>query len=30
MPSMTEHKMCPDDRKVWSRDLKREGKPATL
>ena len=30
MPSMTEQKMCPDDRKVWSRDLKREGKPATF
>ena len=30
MLSMTEQKMCPDDRKVWSRDLEREGKPATF
>ena len=22
--------MCSDDRKVWSRDLEREAKPATL
>ena len=27
---MIEQKMCPDDRKVWSRDLEREGKPATF
>ena len=25
-----EQKMCTDDRKVWSRDLERERKPATL
>ena len=30
MLSMTEQKMCPDDGKVWSRDLEREGKPATF
>ncbi|XP_046862937.1 uncharacterized protein LOC124456562 [Xenia sp. Carnegie-2017] len=29
MLSIIEQKMCPDDRKVWSRDLERE-KPATL
>lgn len=30
MLSIIERKMGPDDRKVWSRDLEREGKPATL
>ena len=30
MLSIIEQKMCTDDRKVWSRDLEREGKPATL
>ena len=25
-----EQKMCTDERKVWSQDLEREGKPATL
>ena len=30
MLSIIEQKMCPDDRKVWSRDLERERKPATL
>ena len=30
MLSIIEQKMCVDDRKVWSRDLERENKPATL
>ena len=30
MLSIIEQKMCTDDRKVWSRDLERERKPATL
>ena len=30
MLSVIEQKMCADDRKVWSRDLEREGKGATL
>jgi hypothetical protein len=30
MLSIIEQKMCADDRKVWSRDLEREKKPATL
>ena len=30
MLSIIEQKMCADDRKVWSRDLERENKPATL
>lgn len=30
MLSIIEQKMCADDRKVWSRDLERQGKPATL
>ena len=30
MLSIIEQKMCPDDRKVWSRDLEREAKSATL
>ncbi|XP_028413778.1 uncharacterized protein LOC114536622 [Dendronephthya gigantea] len=30
MLSIIEQKMCPDDRKVWSRDLERDRKPATL
>ena len=30
MLSIIEQKMCMDDRKVWSRDLERERKPATL
>ena len=30
MLSVIEQKMCADDRKGWSRDLEREGKPATL
>ncbi len=30
MLSIIEQKMCSDDRKVWSRDLEREAKPATL
>ncbi|XP_068745150.1 uncharacterized protein [Montipora capricornis] len=30
MLSIIEQKMCADDRKVWSRDLEREGKIATL
>ncbi|CAB3997829.1 Hypothetical predicted protein [Paramuricea clavata] len=28
--TIIEQKICPDDRKVWSRDLERERKPATL
>ncbi|XP_028411085.1 uncharacterized protein LOC114533686 [Dendronephthya gigantea] len=27
---MIEKKMCPSDRKIWSRDLERERKPATF
>ena len=30
MLSIVEKKMCASDRKVWSRDLEREKKPATL
>ena len=30
MIAVIEQKMSPDDRKIWSRDLKREGKAATL
>ena len=30
MLSMIEQKMSADDRKVWARELEREGKPATL
>ena len=30
MLSIIEQKMCTDDRKVWSRDLEREGKSASL
>ena len=30
MLSIIEQKMCVDDRKVWTRDLEREKKPATL
>ena len=30
MLSIIEQNMCADDRKVWSRDLEREGKVATL
>ena len=30
MLSIIQQKMCADDRKVWSRDLERENKPATL
>ena len=30
MLSIIEQKMCANDRKVWSRDLERERKPATL
>ena len=30
MLSIIEKKMCPGDRKVWSRDLEREKQPATL
>lgn len=30
MLSVIEQKMCADDRKVWSRDLERQGKGATL
>ena len=30
MLSVIERKMCPSDRKIWSRDLEKEGKPATL
>ena len=30
MLPIIEQKMCTDDRKVWSRDLEREWKPATL
>ena len=30
MLAIIEQKMCPNDRKVWSRDLERERKPATL
>ena len=30
MLSNIEQKMCADDRKVWSRDLERDGKKATL
>ena len=30
MLAIIERKMGPDDRKVWSRDLEREGKPGTL
>ena len=30
MLSIIEQKMCPDDRKVWSRDLERQGEKATL
>ena len=29
MLSIIEQKMCPDDRKVWSRDLERQGEKAT-
>ena len=28
MLSVIERKMCPGDRKKWSRDLEKEGKPA--
>ena len=30
MLSVIEQKMCSDDRKVWSRDLERQGGKATL
>ena len=30
MLSIIEQKMCPDDRKVWSRNLERQGERATL
>ena len=30
MLSIIEQKMCSDDRKVWSRDLERQGGKATL
>ena len=30
MLSVIERKMCPSDRKIWSRDLEKEGKPATF
>ena len=30
MLAIIEQKMCADDRKVWSRDIERESKPATL
>ena len=30
MLSIIEQKMCVDDRKVWSRELQRDGKPASL
>ena len=30
MLSIIEQKMCSDDRKVWSRDLERQGEKATL
>ena len=30
MLAVIERKMCPDDRKVWSRDLEKEGNRATL
>ena len=30
MLSIIEQKMCTDDRKVWSRELERDGKKATL
>ena len=30
MLSIIEQKMCPDDRKVWSRDLERQGGKATF
>ena len=30
MLSVIERKMCPSERKIWSRDLEKEGKPATL
>ena len=30
MLSIIEQKLCPDDRKVWSRDLERQGGKATL
>ena len=30
MLSIIEQLMCPDDRKVWSRDLERQGEKATL
>ena len=30
MLAVIEQKLCPDDRRVWSRELEREGMPATL
>ena len=30
MLSVIGRKMCPSERKIWSRDLEKEGKPATL
>ena len=30
MLAFIEQKLCPDDRRVWSRELEREGTPATL
>lgn len=30
MLSIIEQKMCADDRKMWSRDLEREGESASL
>ena len=30
MLSVIERKMCPSDRKIWSRDLEKEGKPTTF
>ena len=30
MLSVIERKMCPSDRKIWSRDLEKERKPATF
>ena len=30
MLAIIEQRLCPDDRKVWSRELERAGKPATL
>ena len=30
MLSVIERKMCPSDRKIWSRDFEKEGKPATF